>query len=414
MVLKNYLRLGVIVTVTFLTISCNSPIFTYKCDNYMRNIYMLIPSHNRIDVQDIKTNRINLSLPTGKKPISISKSPDEKLLLISNYESGNVSVYNNLKICENNSNDEPKLLGEVGSGSHPIGIAFNTKFSEAYVAYEGDSKILVLDVSNTNQLPIVKNVIELKDTKPRKIEVSQDGNKLYITDNLNGSLITLTRNESFFNKFVKETLDLEIEKKELQSNSPNNKIFPTDIMLDDIIIDHKKNLKKQNDQIIEVGSNRIFIANTTDDNIIVIKDNKIETKISLMSEEYPKQKISPRNILIYRDIDKDIEKMYVTGYDSNSIIVIDLKTLKIVKKLNFSDGISLASYNPIDIKIVKNTMFSFTSSPIILRDSIYVSFISGKTSRIISPDSDEIYSNLGTTIGIYEYPTGEMETINVE
>lgn len=346
--------------------------------------YVLINSStkNEMSILDMKTGRIVSSLKTGLTPFSLAS--DNNLVLVSN-NSGNISVFKreNNKILES--------IGSIGSGLKPFGIAFNPnpEIKEAYIAYQGDSKILILDTKDKNALPKIKSTFNLQGYSPRKIAVSNDGMKIYITDNLSGKLVILTRNGDTFNK---SEISLVSDSSKLLDVSKN------EINLDGIFIDKPITLKDSKNQQLQYGTGRIFVANYAEDSIVVIKDDKVETTIPL--RENTDNKIGPRNIAIYRNPETGIEKLYVTGSIASIISILDLKALKLIKNISLTSNYN--ANNPIGI-----TNGILPSG----KDIIYVTSVSGSTITYINPLEDSImrYSSNSTLTD----PLGEMITIGL-
>lgn len=350
--------------------------------------YVLIVSStkNELNILDMATGRIISSLKTGLTPFSLAS--DNNLVLVSN-NSGNISVF------KRDYNKILESIGSIGSGSKPFGIAFNLnpEINEAYIAYQGNSQILILDTTEKNALPKIKGTFNLQGYSPRKIAVSSDGMKIYVTDNLSGKLIILTRNGDTFNK---NEISLVSDSTKLLDISKN------EINLDGIYIDKPVTLNNSENKQFQYDTGRIFIANYAEDCIVVIKDDKVETTIPL--RENTDNKIGPRNMLIYRDPKTEVEKLYVTGSTSSVISVIDLKTLKLIKKINLTGNLNnYHANNPIGI-----TNGVLASG----KDVIYVTSVSGSTITYISPLDDSIIryssnSNLSD-------PLGEMITIGLD
>lgn len=355
---------------------------------------ILVPTKNSIDILNSENNRIIESIGTGQNPTSIAVSPSEKLVLVSNYDSGDISVFFRLY---NSQGDYLKNIGSVGKGSKPVGIFFNPNpnINEAYVAYEGDGKILVLNTKALSGLPKIIKTITLNDYAPRKIVVSNDGNKIYITDNSSQKLIILNRSADYNKSEISYSSFLSKE-----SLTEQNKIN-----LDGIYIDNPTTIKNSKNEMLKLGTGRIFIADNTQDNVIVIKDDKVEKIISLKDSTIDNDtKIGPKNLTIYRNADKNIEKLYVTGNSASVVSIIDLKTLTLLKNIHFTHiKDDIYRYKPVGI----------TNSVIPSKaDVISVSFDSGFDVMHIDPTQDILMRGFGTTL-IYQpiRPMGEMISI---
>lgn len=159
---------------------------------------IVVPNQNQVFVFDLQTNRVVNALTTGSQPKGVSVSPDGNQALVTNSNDGTISAY------WRTSDNQFEPLGSVGQGSTPYGIAFNPNpnIREAYVAYEGDGKVLVLNTAFSRQRPAIVAALQLQGAPggprpaPRKIAVSPDGGRLFVTDGNNDMIHTITRSGS--------------------------------------------------------------------------------------------------------------------------------------------------------------------------------------------------------------------------
>lgn len=331
---------------------------------------MVVPNSNRIDVLDMQTNRVVTTLQTDALPSSIAASPDGRMILVTNANSGTVSVF-----LRRDNNDYIKL-NSVGSGVRPIGVAFNpvSAIKEAYVAYEGDSKVLVLDTSNQSASPKVIRAIQLPGSTPRKLVVSPDGQRVYITDSLIPRVITLIRSSNF-TKNLSQPFDTN----------------PANVSLDGIIVD---------------ASDRLFIANNARSDVFVFngKTNTIIQDINLQDNQVVLQnQVGPRNLAMYKDVNGQDKAIYVTGYNASVVSVINPKTLTLKTNIRLSLTNVRDSYNPVGVGV--GTLSSG-------EDIIYVTNSSGLTISLIDPANDTLRRNISTTASAgSQEPLGELVTL---
>ena len=135
----------------------------------------------RIDTRTLEIDRL---YPVGPVPKFLAVTPDDRLLLVSNWCGFDVSVID-LQTHE--------ILTEVEVGRHPRGIAITADSATAYVAVMGSSKIAVLDLSAVSasivqpegsDQAIVPSLLRDVGRSPRHLVLSPDDKILYVT--LNG------------------------------------------------------------------------------------------------------------------------------------------------------------------------------------------------------------------------------------
>ncbi len=355
---------------------------------------MVVPNKDRIDVLDMQTNRVTQSLNTDQRPSNIAASPDGRMILVTNSNSGTVSVF------LRRDNDTFQQLNSIGQGIRPVGIAFNPapNVNEAYVAYEGDSKVIVLDTKDRNSAPRISRVLNLQGASPGKVAVSNDGTKIYVTDNSSAKLIILNRTSS--SSFTRNEVPL------VQGASSNLGTNNGSIKLDGLYIDQPAaSTNSANTSATNPGTGRVFISNNTQDTLIVVRGNTVETTISLKDNQIVGQnQVGPRNMTIYRNPQTGTEKLYVAGYNASVISVIDVKTLRLLKNIPLSQNTATRdSYNPVSVAV--GTLAS-------KEDVIYVTNTSGLTVSLVDPATDTLKRSFSTTISAAaQDPLGDMVTV---
>jgi len=382
MTIRKKLTKSVLIIFCFLFLfslfSCfnNSSIPTPKPTPDIRNTaFVVLPDKQRVDVINTDINEAFDSLFTEEKPSSIAISPNEKLILVTNSGSGTVSAF------FRKPNDTFQKLNSVGSGKNPQGIVFNPVFPEAYVAYEDDGKILVLDTKNTNISPTVISSIDIKGSTPKKMVTNKDGTKLFVTDSANGKLLVFAKTK---NELIKKTEEISLIE--------NSKDGYSDIF-EGIGID---------------SSEKIYISDYQRDNLIVVNGKKTNEKIQYINLKLPNNNlknvsnIGPKNMVIYKILDGK-EKIYVVGYNASIVSSIDIKTSKVVNiSLTSSKGFQgnalRDSYNPVGA-----TFANFND-----KDFIYVTNTSGLPLSMIDPETDRLQRYTTTTLSMPEQGYGEI------
>lgn len=393
---KSLLGISVIgITASSLTACARDSIFNSANVPIVKSLaLMVVPNKDRIDVLDMQTNRVTQSLKTDQRPSSIAASPDGRLVLVSNSNSGTISVF------LRRDNETFEQLNSIGQGTRPIGIAFNPapNVNEAYVAYEGDGKVLVLDTSSRTSAPRIIRALNLQGAAPRKMAVSNDGNRIYVTDNAAARLIILTRTGTTFTRN-------EVPLVQGVANTPGS-TTNTNINLDGIYIDQPEiNPSVPQSPQTSQGTGRIFISNNTQDEVIVVRGNTVESKIGLKDNQIAgSNQVGPRNMTIYRNPQTGVEKLYVAGYNASVISVIDIKSLRLIRNIPLSQsGVARDSYNPVGVGV--GTLAS-------KEDVIYVTNSSGMTISLVDPVNDSLKRNLSTTISMAaQDPLGEVVTV---
>ncbi len=337
---------------------------------------IVVPNKGRVDVLDTQINRVIQSLKTDDGPSSIAVSPDGRQILVTNTTSGTVSVF------LRRDNETFQELNPVGSGVRPIGIAFNPNsqlYSEAYVAYEGsgsDGKILILDTRDKSASPKIRQVISLPDSQPRKIVVSKDGNRVFITDGLNDRIITLVKTGNNFSKNFSQPFDQNRANVDLQG-----------MVADD--------------------QDRLFIANGARSDVYVFngRGNAVAQNITLQDNQVVgTEQVGPKNLLLYKNPQTNVEKLYVTGYNASVVSVIDPKNLRLLRNIRLYQNVATRdSYNPVGINIGSSSSKD---------DVIYVTNASGLTITLIDPATDTLKRNISPveSAGAQD-PLGEVVTI---
>jgi YVTN family beta-propeller protein len=119
---------------------------------------------------DMTTFQITNIIAVGAVPKFMATSPNDSVLLVSNWSSGDVSVV---------SLNQEKEIKRIKVGAHPRGIVITSDSKKAYVAIMGSSKIVEINLSTyaTNIIPdIGKNPRHLcLDSKDETLYVSLNG-----------------------------------------------------------------------------------------------------------------------------------------------------------------------------------------------------------------------------------------------
>ncbi len=128
----------------------------------------------RIDTATLLVDQI---IPVGAVPKYLAVTPDDRLLLVANWCSFDVSV-----IAVENG----KEVARVEVGRHPRGIAVDPDSETAYVAVMGSTRIAVLDLAELSV-----SWLEGVGANPRHLVMDPTGDYLYATLNGEGRVVKI-------------------------------------------------------------------------------------------------------------------------------------------------------------------------------------------------------------------------------
>lgn len=134
----------------------------------------------RIDTMALEIDRV---YPVGPVPKHLAATPDDRLLVVSNWCGFDVTVIDLVT---------HETLAEIGVGRHPRGVAVTSDGTTAYVAVMGSTGIAVIDLSAFSPEnghtgitgPPAPTYIRGVGISPRHLVLSPDDKTLYVT--LNG------------------------------------------------------------------------------------------------------------------------------------------------------------------------------------------------------------------------------------
>lgn len=187
---------------SFLTISANKK-YLYavsEVDNLAENQSGEVSSF-RIEKKG-SLNLINQVLTHGANPCHVSLSPDGKKMVASNYSGGNISLFNVLS--DGSLSDMVQRIQHEGSGPmkgrqgepHAHFSKFDTTGKLLFVADLGIDELKIYQVGagiaplTPNAQPFVKLA---PGSGPRHFEFSEDGNFIYVINELNSTITVLIK-----------------------------------------------------------------------------------------------------------------------------------------------------------------------------------------------------------------------------
>jgi len=123
---------------------------------------------------DLLNYQITNAITVGAVPKFIAITPNDSLLLVSNWSSGNVSLVDLIS---------EKEIEQIHVGAHPRGIAISPDSKTAYVAVMGSSKIVTI-----NLLDYSKTILSDIGKGPRHLCLGPNGKFLYVSINGEGKI----------------------------------------------------------------------------------------------------------------------------------------------------------------------------------------------------------------------------------
>ncbi|MFN8673569.1 MAG: YncE family protein [Candidatus Sericytochromatia bacterium] len=324
--------------------------------------FAVVPGENKIAVLDPDTNQVAKYLDTDVRPSSIAVSPDGKMILATNEGSGTVSVF------LRRANGAFEKLSPVGSGNKPASIVFNPKQSEAYVSYEGDGKIMVLDTKNAQKgILRTAGVVNLQGSAPKKMVMDSSGTRLFVIDGNTAKLLVLTKSG---NTLIRKTSEIPLVQNSVVGTSSASSI----------------------EGITITSQDRVYVSNYTRDEVLVIDGKSPTAVLQTLNLRNGggnlaiNATIGPKNMTVYKN--SSMEKVYVAGYNASIVSSIDTRTNKITNvaltgSTGFQGNSNRDSYNPVGVAVV-------TSNG---SDYIYATNSAGLGLSLIDPLTDRLKRN---------------------
>ena len=281
--------------------------------------YITNQESNMLDVIDLKAMKKIDELKVGMKPAGILVDQKSQRIFVANPESNNVSILN-LAIKSN------KI---VNSGNSPMGLALDKKFNILFVSNWYDNTITVIDLNS--------------ERIQKKIKVGKSPAGIYLDENLN-KLFVANREDNNISvidtKTFKSIKKVQVGKAPFGIYSENylDYVVVTNVQSNSISIIDKEKLEVYKNfnvsdwpysVIHNKNNNQLYVTNQRDDSISVIDMNK-KKRISTLSNicEYPEG----------IDISYSENLIVVACWFQDNIILIDLDSFKIKKKIETSGG----------------------------------------------------------------------------
>lgn len=137
------------------------------------------PNYDHSYVYRINTSNFDIEkvIEVGSVPKFVACSPNNKLVLVSNWSSGDVSIIDT---------EKNKTIKSVKVGRHPRGIVIDSKSEHAYITVMGSNKIIDLNLEDFS-----KTIIENVGRAPRHVVLSPDDRYLYCSINSLGKIVKI-------------------------------------------------------------------------------------------------------------------------------------------------------------------------------------------------------------------------------
>lgn len=124
---------------------------------------------------NMETFQIEKAIKVGAVPKYLAISKDEKIMVVSNWSSGDISIVDMQQETE---------IKKVNVGAHPRGVAISSDSKKVYVTVMGSTKIACVDLANY-EVTYLENI----GRSPRHAILSANDSLLYVSLNSSNSLV---------------------------------------------------------------------------------------------------------------------------------------------------------------------------------------------------------------------------------
>ncbi len=277
----------------------------------VNKIYVANFGSDSVSVIDASTNTVVNTIAVGIEPFDIAFNPNTNLVYVVNGGSDSVSVING---------DTNTVINTISVGIDPIAIAINPDTNTLYLANQGSDTISVID-GDTNTIVGSIDV----GTSPVQFGVNPSTNKIYVA-NQGSDTVSVINGDT---NTVVDTIVVGDAPSAIGVNPITNKIYVANRGSDNIsVIDGSSNTVVASTPVgnlpisvvVNPKTNMIFVyvANLFSDSVSVIDgtpgsptENQILANIDVGD--------APSDI----DINPNIDKIFVTNNQDNSVSVID-------------------------------------------------------------------------------------------
>lgn len=289
---------------------------------------ILSPSEDRLYVFNLLFHRVTAALTTGELPSDIAVSPDSSLIFVTNKQDNTISIF------RRTDGNNIQSLGNIGTIDSPEKILFNDTFSEAYITFENESAVMILDIQSVWKQPTVKQFLRLPlDSLANTMALSSDGQQLFIADRRQAKIYQLNRQNNKWSLTSDKTLntrarigDLLLENNQLYiSDQAQDKVHRFNIETE--IIEESIALQEGDNEVlfptkmaINPAKTKLYVVGTGNATVKVVNlaNHRLLNTISLNSESLTANSFSPTGI----DVTNDNKRVYVTDLVGRNISII--------------------------------------------------------------------------------------------
>lgn len=333
--LTRSLTLGFLGLTTLALTACDTQIQNSSSNNVS---LIVSPTTNELFVFSLLNHRVDERLETGARPDDIAVSSDSRRTLVSNINDGSISVFERL------TGNQFISRGRINvQGNSPQGVAFNTIGNRAYVTVGDTSSIAILDTTSPSRLPNVIRSVRIpfnnnapNRPSPAQIAVSPDGNRLFVVDKANGTLLSFNQSQAdnfTLAEFFQPAATSRVE-------------------LRDVVVDQ---------------NNRVYVLDSANDQLLAFDGTNISrplAQVNLRDGQFPV--ISPENIAL----SKSLQRLYITGSAANVISVVNnpnqlqgnLQIANVGQNIPINSDLQRPATSPVGIDVTSNDREIYVSN----------------------------------------------------
>jgi YVTN family beta-propeller protein len=127
-----------------------------------------------IGVVDLGSGSVQGRLSSGNDPEAIDSSPDGRVLVVANEDSGQVRLLREA---------DGEVIANIAVGLEPEGIAFSPDGRHVYVTSEANDRVDVIDVEKREAVTSIPT-----GKRPRSVVFSSDGDRAYVSSELDAKV----------------------------------------------------------------------------------------------------------------------------------------------------------------------------------------------------------------------------------
>lgn len=288
-------------------------------------IYVANNQSNTVSIISTESDEVIFTVRVGREPHEVAVTPDGKTVFVTNAMDDTVAVI-----------EASVVIAKIPTGRFPHGVAVTPDGSRAYVTNFLADSVTVID---TRRLSVVETLSGIR-SNPRNICIAPDGRRAYITT-MGTSSVTV----------------LDLESHQIVSQVPipgvgdgvgvtrNGKtIYVASRRGDTVHLVDGQTLKRRGSIQAGLGPNRVVFS---PDGRLALVPNMSSWNVTFVdtSTETPLQSIHVGGVAVNAVVAPNGEKAYATVFSANGVVVIDMKTRAVSKRIPTGrgpDGIAVA------------------------------------------------------------------------